>query len=124
MSNRTAEDDTLVELMQQGAREAKELVRAELRLAVHETRADIAKAKVAALSLGAAAVCALLGALALIDTLVAWSLVAGLIVGLVLLATAAAAVAFGVRALPKSRLPQQIRNRLLADARTVQQALR
>jgi uncharacterized membrane protein YqjE len=110
MHETSSEDASVVELVRRAAGDARELGRLEIALAKQELLADLAAAKSTAILAGSAVALALVGLSSLVVALgITLGPVVALVVGLALLASAAA-LAFGAyKSLPKPPMIETVR---------------
>lgn len=119
----TQQEHSTAELVREALEETRALVRLELALAREELRSELSRAKVGAVTLGAAAaagVCALSLLLVSIAAAFAVEWLAALVLGGIMLALSAALAVGGWKSVPKQALPET-RERIESDLKQIEE---
>lgn len=125
MDTGTHPEPSAAQLIQEALQEARTVLQLEARLAVDDVRKQVTDLKQAGVSLGIAAVAAILGLALLLVALalaIDLSAVPALIIGLVLLAVAGVAGWLGYRKVPRKPL-EHTQDRIKTDVRIVKERL-
>lgn len=114
-----------VDLLKEAISDTRELVQTEIALAKEEVRAEITRAKIAGMALGAALCAAMIGVTMLFVALalaIQLSALPALIIGVALLVVAALGVLLGYKRIPLNPLPRT-RARVEEDVRILKEHL-